>query len=232
MRLTCPNCSAQYEVPAQVIPTAGRDVQCSSCHETWFQPGSGAAIAQDRDDDVETVFDPPAVRRRELDPGIRDLLREEVAHEARLRALESAAQPASAVSESDSARRERESRARLARLGDPEKTARIPGATPRRDLLPDIEETSASLRETSQPEAPVREDPATRQRNFRIGLALPILAALLVAFVYFNADRIRLSLPQTVPAINSFTGTLDAGRFWLADQMQAVVGYFNGTSNG
>ncbi len=37
MRLICPNCGAQYEVPVDVIPTGGRDVQCSNCGHTWFQ---------------------------------------------------------------------------------------------------------------------------------------------------------------------------------------------------
>lgn len=37
MRLTCPNCDAQYEVPDEVIPFDGRDVQCSNCGDTWFQ---------------------------------------------------------------------------------------------------------------------------------------------------------------------------------------------------
>jgi predicted Zn finger-like uncharacterized protein len=37
MRLTCPNCGAQYEVPIEVIPQDGRDVQCSNCGDTWFQ---------------------------------------------------------------------------------------------------------------------------------------------------------------------------------------------------
>lgn len=36
MRLTCPNCGAQYEVPDEVIPSEGRDVQCSNCGNTWF----------------------------------------------------------------------------------------------------------------------------------------------------------------------------------------------------
>lgn len=48
MRLTCPNCAAQYEVPDDVIPDEGRDVQCSNCGQTWFQAGAntqGAAIA-------------------------------------------------------------------------------------------------------------------------------------------------------------------------------------------
>lgn len=37
MRLVCPNCAAQYEIEDGVIPPSGRDVQCSSCNETWFQ---------------------------------------------------------------------------------------------------------------------------------------------------------------------------------------------------
>ena len=37
MRLICPNCGAQYEVPTNVIPEGGRDVQCSNCGHTWFQ---------------------------------------------------------------------------------------------------------------------------------------------------------------------------------------------------
>ena len=37
MRITCPNCGAQYEVPDEVIPAEGRDVQCSNCGDTWYQ---------------------------------------------------------------------------------------------------------------------------------------------------------------------------------------------------
>ncbi|WGH79573.1 zinc-ribbon domain-containing protein [Jannaschia ovalis] len=39
MRITCPNCNAQYEVADDLIPAAGRDVQCSNCSSTWFQDG-------------------------------------------------------------------------------------------------------------------------------------------------------------------------------------------------
>ncbi len=37
MRLTCPNCDAQYEVDDRAIPENGRDVQCSNCGHTWYQ---------------------------------------------------------------------------------------------------------------------------------------------------------------------------------------------------
>lgn len=37
MRITCPNCDAQYEVDERAIPDGGRDVQCSNCGHAWFQ---------------------------------------------------------------------------------------------------------------------------------------------------------------------------------------------------
>lgn len=74
MRLTCPNCGAEYEVPDEVIPAAGRDVQCSNCGVTWFQHhpdnmpedepdetpvGTDASAPPDSPDehDDETAFD-------------------------------------------------------------------------------------------------------------------------------------------------------------------------------
>lgn len=49
MRLSCPNCGAQYEVPDDVIPSEGRDVQCSNCNTTWFQdhPDNLSTSAED-----------------------------------------------------------------------------------------------------------------------------------------------------------------------------------------
>ncbi|MCV2888064.1 zinc-ribbon domain-containing protein [Ruegeria aquimaris] len=55
MRLTCPNCDAQYEVPDEVIPTEGRDVQCSNCGHTWFQPPAGAPMPEPSDTEDETL---------------------------------------------------------------------------------------------------------------------------------------------------------------------------------
>jgi len=47
MRLVCPNCGATYEVPDDVIPDGGRDVQCSNCSNTWFQLPAGAELEED-----------------------------------------------------------------------------------------------------------------------------------------------------------------------------------------
>ncbi|MEP3345815.1 MAG: zinc-ribbon domain-containing protein [Litoreibacter sp.] len=44
MRLVCPNCDAEYEVDDGLVPAEGRDVQCSNCTTTWFQPGAGSEV--------------------------------------------------------------------------------------------------------------------------------------------------------------------------------------------
>ncbi|MCR9086891.1 MAG: zinc-ribbon domain-containing protein [Rhodobacteraceae bacterium] len=65
MRITCPRCTAHYEVPDSVMPSGGRDVQCSDCGYSWYQlvskptaeshdrsdpPRSGRAPAEGRPD--------------------------------------------------------------------------------------------------------------------------------------------------------------------------------------
>lgn len=70
MRLICPSCGAQYEVPAEVIPSEGRDVQCSACSNTWFQPhpDQDSALADEVDaPSVEPVAPPPDAP--EAEPG-------------------------------------------------------------------------------------------------------------------------------------------------------------------
>lgn len=53
MRLICPNCSAQYEIDATLIPDEGRDVQCSNCGHTWFElPPAPPAFAEDAQEDA------------------------------------------------------------------------------------------------------------------------------------------------------------------------------------
>ena len=108
MRLTCPNCSAQYEVPDEVIPEEGRDVQCSNCEETWFQaknPAEPASAPEPAAPDAATDEAPepasppaddmnepaeaqPAEAKSGVDPSVASILKEEAAREAELRAKE------------------------------------------------------------------------------------------------------------------------------------------------
>lgn len=113
MRLICPNCAAQYEVDAAMIPEHGRDVQCSSCGHTWFQrraraeddwaeadaPGDPLAPAPDalpepgpaltsEDEEEDDAPAPPPPPRRRMDEAAMAILREEAAREAAARRRE------------------------------------------------------------------------------------------------------------------------------------------------
>ncbi|MBY6118921.1 zinc-ribbon domain-containing protein [Mameliella alba] len=143
MRLVCPNCGAQYDVPLEVIPEAGRDVQCSNCGHTWFQkrvtqppaarperapkpapdPTPPTVEDPDLDPDEDGTSAPiPAdtAPRSSIDPEMAELFREEREFEARQRATEGLeTQPDLGLeppAESEQARRARESRERMARL--------------------------------------------------------------------------------------------------------------------
>lgn len=52
MRIICPNCAAQYEVDADLVPEDGRDVQCSACGHTWMQFADGKV------EEISTGADP------------------------------------------------------------------------------------------------------------------------------------------------------------------------------
>jgi predicted Zn finger-like uncharacterized protein len=68
MRLICPNCGAQYEVADDVIPPAGRDVQCSNCNHTWFEQPGASLIAEAGDDGISSATpDAPSATTPEPD---------------------------------------------------------------------------------------------------------------------------------------------------------------------
>lgn len=147
IRLICPNCGAQYEVPAEVVPDEGRDVQCSNCAHTWFQrhPDHDPDLAEDLNQPVpDTAWEPeeapapplPSVENvsaeappapRGIDPEMAELFREEREYEANQRAAEALeSQPDLGLqepSEDEQARRSREARERMARMRGEDPTA-------------------------------------------------------------------------------------------------------------
>jgi len=182
MRLICPNCDAQYEVVEDVIPTEGRDVQCSNCGQTWFQPHPDhmpeatqepeqAEEVVETDDelaeDEERVEVSSEPQRRELDASVADILRQEAELESRAReseTLESQPELGLPDGESDAERRSREARERMALMrgetpaaapasGVSEAAATAAALGSRRDLLPDIEEINSTLRSSSDRQA-------------------------------------------------------------------------------
>ncbi|MBN7786824.1 zinc-ribbon domain-containing protein [Ponticoccus gilvus] len=154
MRLICPNCGAQYDVPVDVIPEAGRDVQCSNCGHTWFQrhPDEDADLAEDLEqpipdpawepeDEDEPAPAPPVDApepQRRIDPEIAEIFREEREYENRRRSAETLeSQPDLGLTEPDEdeqARRSRQARERMAKMRGSDTPA---PSTPRPDEAED-----------------------------------------------------------------------------------------------
>lgn len=278
MRLICPNCDAQYEVPEDVMPREGRDVQCSNCGQTWFQDhpdtiaereASGAEAEVHEDEEVVRIEEPQAPEtieqeseaeayvvagvpthepgrpedhgRRQLDPAVADVLREEAELETRARRSEAAAmesQPDLGLTESpgESRKRAREARERMARIRGEKDAGKarddeIPMATTlgsRRDLLPDIEEINSTLRSNSE-RSPDLDPGQTAQlevqerRSSRRGFILTIALVAVLALLYSYASNLAEAVPQAEPWLSGYVTMIDGWRMWLDDQISALL---------
>lgn len=290
MRLICPNCDAQYEVPEDVMPREGRDVQCSNCGQTWFQDHPDTIAAresippQEQYEDEEFVqAEPPAPEpepeepeaqeelsvhehdpvanvpniepepkpepapvpgRRELDPAVADVLREEAEFETKARRNESAAmesQPDLGLSDSDdrseTRKRAEQAKARMARMRGERpledtgrEAASLSGAAlgSRRDLLPDIEEINSTLRSNSD-RSPGSDPGQTAQiemqekRSSRRGFILTIALVAILALLYTYAPQLAEAVPQAEPALASYVAMVDSWRVWLDGQVSALL---------
>lgn len=265
MRLICPNCDAQYEVVDDVIPTEGRDVQCSNCGQTWFQhhPDHMPEVEADSDapddlvepDDAPTEDEEraasPEPPRRELDPSVADILRQEAELESQARASEAdrlESQPDLGLdsAESETDRRAREARERMARMRgeDPnpeqvsEAAATAAAIGSRRDLLPDIEEINSTLRSTSDRQSGTPADPSpqndeapVRKSGFRRGFAMMILLAVILGALYVFAPQIAQAVPQVDPYLSAFVAQVDTARSWLDGHVVDLLTWLDATAS-
>ncbi|MCV2876186.1 zinc-ribbon domain-containing protein [Rhodobacteraceae bacterium XHP0102] len=223
MRLTCPNCGARYEIDDALIPSEGRDVQCSNCSTNWFQ--SGPVVATPRAETPPPVEQPnspdtSAPPRRALDPSLRALLREEAEREERLRR-----------EEAETLERQDEMA-----LQDP-----TPAATPiargkdRLDLLPDIEEINASLT-PQQPTAPQKTTPEevtaaksapspdhARRKGRNAGLLLSLSLGLAAILIYGNAAALSEAMPELAPYLARYAAAVDGLRDIILDWLRATL---------
>lgn len=173
MRLICPNCDAEYEVEAELIPDTGRDVQCSNCGHGWFQLSPEAealALASggepepappltpepapalewpagpgpdDEDEAPPAGAMPPPIRA--IDPSVLEVLREEADRETRARRQEAAPLEVQGEMGLESAASGRdEQQARQSRLRAVEERA-LSASGARRQTLPQAEAITSTL---------------------------------------------------------------------------------------
>ena len=280
MRLICPNCSAQYEVPADVIPAEGRDVQCSNCQETWFQthpdtepqtdvaqtlkehfaqtepeaapiPEQSDAVSEPDpiDDEFERALDQeldtiaeddpdvaPALAithersKREIDPSVADILREEAQREREQRAAETFEHQDEFALDTDEPASDPQPKKsgyidpKLDDLDEMYKDTASDAPASRRDLLPDIEEINSTLRRDKksagkeQPETQAQKN-ASGRRGFRAAIILLLLAVA----VYAYADLITSNVPQLAPYLDAYVAQIDQWRAALSDQTSGFL---------
>lgn len=218
MRLICPNCGAQYEIDASLIPASGRDVQCSDCGHTWLEtPGASLAREAEPEPAAEARPEPipdPTPRPTPAPPGEPDeriadgdaqsgltddvarILREEADHERQQR------------------RREAEQIESQPDLG-------LHVAAPaRREQLPDIEEINSSLR--NEDETPATEKTPKRSGGFWTGFLFIVLIALLALLVYLFTPQISDMVPQAQPMLDAYVIWVDEMRLRLFEIVERV----------
>ena len=305
MRLTCPNCGAQYEVPDEVIPEIGRDVQCSNCGDTWFQnhpdhtpepeeveeagwdappeaeedtspetevepepeeeselePEDAPEQAPEQDEeqdeaeaedsaDVEQDAQDTPPSRRELEPSITEVLREEAERERAARASDGGdgleTQPELGLNEGqdDTDKRTQEAQARMARLrGEPESAmpddgdddGPYPGT--RRNLLPDIDEINSSLNSDSSDPGMIHPSDVDDMANadkpggFRRGFLTMVLLAVIGLLLYMFAPQLAEAVPALKGVLASYVEMVNGARAWLDQTIGGLMGTLDGMSS-
>jgi predicted Zn finger-like uncharacterized protein len=230
MKLICPKCQAQYEIPDVAIPDIGRDVQCANCNETWFQAhpdakapsGPDAAVADPAPSDPKSSDpkpgDPPKsgdapiaepeTPRRELSPAVTDILRQEAAREKEARAAKA----------KDQDPKSSQANARLGRDRLPE-IADIDVNNPRLNPGPAVEETADTIFDVDT-DLPV----AVRKKGFKRGFSMIVLLMGMALLLYVLAPQLAQKYPNLLEPLSTYVNAVNSGRIWLNDLISGMMG--------
>jgi predicted Zn finger-like uncharacterized protein len=92
MRLVCPNCKANYEIPRDAVPISGREVKCDSCGHSWFQTrikknNEEKFIEPESKNAEEDIvgIESAASHQKKIDPSVIKILKEEAKREIEAR---------------------------------------------------------------------------------------------------------------------------------------------------
>jgi predicted Zn finger-like uncharacterized protein len=213
MRLTCPNCGAEYEVADGMVPAAGRHVQCTACHTRWFVRGAPAELASEdqilrRLEARRSRPEAAAAPAGTADPGT---------GAANVITLSRGTPIRSEAAPSEAASTEPVEPARRDGIGKPEpqpgvyRPAAVTSATgapvrtaPRLDL--------DTVRATPEARLPSRS-------RFARGLLLVLVPFLLATGAYRFADRIANRVPAAAPALDAYEALVDDLRADLERQI-------------
>lgn len=227
MRLTCPECAAQYEIADGLIPPEGRDVECSACGHGWHEPGAPKLVLTADaavDDDLPDPDDLPPPAASGLSDPVLAILREEAERELSARAEERGARRGALAAGIAEATR-RPGAEEGAALPDPHALAaslrwEVP-ARPAELALPQPEAPAmpAALPEPARAAAIVA---AGQQRAHDRGFAVALLAAALLAGAYAAAPSLAARGVASAPLMQA-RASVDEGRLWLQSRAEALT---------
>jgi predicted Zn finger-like uncharacterized protein len=210
MLIKCPNCNAQYEVPNDIIPAAGRDVQCSSCSKTWFVTSlSGKKSTKDKVSKYESLEKGNLSKfettesfltdksNKQVDRDVLEILREEA---------------------------DREIQARL-REGDGEDTTKKLSNKKaiNKKALPDNIEIGTTLDEAPDTSATIKGPSKSKITSGKIGFIIGLVIIVLCWAIYTYDASITQSVPQTAIYIDIFKGYLDSMQIARDDFIKYLI---------
>ncbi len=254
MRLLCPNCDAEYEVEASVIPESGRDVQCSNCGHAWFQVSPEVMAEMEAEDALYDAPPAPVIAspmadpvvdlpRRGIDESVLAVLREEADRETAARRSETPQTIETQTEMGLTAQAAVASPAaqRIARMKGVEASVAPPVPTrpqSRREMLPEIEEINSSLRASSEKRSGVAaavSDSMAADRGsggFRTGFVLMLFVAIVLAVLYIMAPKIAQQIPGAAGAMESYVIIIDNLRRLLDGLTRSAIGWLRNAAGG
>lgn len=210
MRITCPNCGAQYEIADDLIPEEGRELQCSNCGHIWFERPERPEAEDDADAPVaeapeaEDEQDELPGQPRALPEDVSDILREEAETNRALREA-----PQDLDDDADAV---------AARIM-PRRVDHTAGSA-QKGRLPDADAITSTLHADPAEAAPA---PGAKRGGFRAGFLLMLVLALLAALIYAFAPQLAESLPDGMKeALGSYSEWVDMLRLRLHMAVQSI----------
>ena len=194
MRLVCPNCKANYEIPPNAVPIGGREVKCDSCGHSWFQTRHKKTkekkltkpdikIANEDTIEVESSES----NKKKIDPSVIKILKEEAKREIEARDRERTQKNISSKSKKSAKN-----------VGDKE-----PTTLTREAILK--HQSKDALAEA------LKDKKSTLSFGFTFGLLLVLFALL----AYLFGEQLIIVFPETEIYFVSYIGLIDEIRLEL-----------------
>lgn len=251
MRLVCPNCAAQYEVDASLLPSEGSEVQCAACSTVWFQPGpdtpkpppetprpppARAERPRPRSDARPTEPEAPAPAPAPAQP---PRPQPEPAEDTVPDAADPPARPLDpsvaevlreeAAFEAQQRAREEtplETQQELGLFGPIGTNDAVPHKAGGASSLPDIDDISSTLEPIDSGrygQSGLPQTEAARKRSFLTGMGIPLGVAALLVGVYMLAPTLAAAVPALEGPLSSFVSLVDQARRAVAALLGGVL---------